>query len=508
MKLYGYLCFCFLFAFDHCWGASNSLEVPADVASGARYPLSLEAVTGRSEGAPFVSVSSIVQNPLADDADMTQRELEDSLFSTSYSRGIGTTPKSCPEGFDEVLGTCAEICPTGYTAAIGQCWQHCPSGWADLGLFCAKWFMKFRGKDIFAQKFTATSCEDGLIKEGGRCYEPCNDGFESAGPLCVGDLNNGSSYSALSSQVAAQHQAALAKASTGGVEIPDTLAPELNATVVFSPVACKISSVTGSLGFIPGLIDDAVNEAIKKGMGDWSNPDLGAAWYIPSITNTVLFDLSAEAVCEDDGQIAQAHLTLNPSITVEVQSSLFDTALHDLSGVDLGIMSVSIYELIPFRIYGSVGATMSVPTEMYSVIDRSLPPLIIKGQQYANTTALIIDPAMELWLSTEAYLRVTSLFNFIPDLLQLGAEFNLDVLNVKMPYIMEEGLRANATGYEIYHDESLVSDLSAGSGSVDTFLRILGVETNIFGDAGDITWEGYHRYDELFHKENSTDILM
>jgi hypothetical protein len=65
---------------------------------------------------------------------------------------------------------------------------------------------------------------------------------------------------------------------------------------------------------------------------------------------------------QDDGQVAQARLTFEPSITVQVQTKLFDTALHNLSGVDMGIMGVSIYELIPFRIYGTIGATMSVPT--------------------------------------------------------------------------------------------------------------------------------------------------
>jgi hypothetical protein len=513
MKSYGYICFFLLFAFDHCWGASNSLEVTGDSDSGAIYPLSLDAVTGSSEGAPFISVSSTVDNLNEDTSSVTQEELEDSLFTTSYSRGIGTTAESCPEGFDEVLGICAEICPTGYTAAIGACWENCPSGWADIGLFCAKWFMKFRGKDIFSQELIATTayCEDGLDLDSGRCYEPCDDGFVGSGSLCVGDLNDENSYSALSSQVSEQQQVTAARASTGGVEIPDDVAHELAATVVFAPVACTISSLTGTLGFLPDSVDfvnDTVNDAIEESIGDWANPDLGSAWYIPTIANTVLFDLSAEAVCEDDGEVAQAYLTVNPSITVEVQSNIFDTALHDLTGVDLGIMSLSIYELIPFRVYGSVGATLSVPTELYSVLDRSLPALLIDGQQYANKTALIVDPALELWLSTEAYLRVTSLFSFIPDLLQLGVEFNLDVLDVEMPYVMEQGLRANTDGYEIYREESLISDLSTGSGSVDSFLRILGVEINIFGDSGDITWEGYHRYDELIYEESSTDISI
>jgi hypothetical protein len=511
MKRFGYLCISFLFVFNHCWASSNSVELDSDIDSGALYSLALEAVTGNSEGSPFVSVSSIVQDSLTDSSTTTLDELEDSLFSTSYSRGIGSLPEYCPEGFDEVWGICAEICPTGYTAAIGQCWENCPSGWADLGLFCAKWFMKFSGKDIFSQQLMATTCEDGLVLEDGLCYEPCEDGFDSAGPLCVGDLSNESSYSALNSQVAAQQLTALASASAGGVEVPDELVPELNTTVVFAPVLCTVSGVTGLLGFIPDPVDyinDAVDEAIEDSIADWADLDLGSAWYIPSIANTVLFDLSAEAVCEDDGEVAQAQLTINPSITVQVQSSLFDTALHDITGVDLGILSVSLYELIPFRIYGTVGATVSVPTELYSVIDSSLPALVINDQQYANKTALIIDPSMELWLSSEAYLRVTSLFSFLPDLLQLGVEFNLDVLDVEMPYVMEEGLRATSTGYEIYHDESLVSVLSAGSGSVDSFLRILGIETNIFGDAGDITWEGYQRYDELISESSATSVTL
>lgn len=515
MKLLGCICFSLLFISGQCWAASESLDIPGDRDSGAMFPLSLDAVSGNSEGAPFISVSIAVQEPQVDTSAITQKDLDSTLFSTSYSRGIGTTPKQCADGFDEVLGLCAEICPTGYTAAIGQCWQNCPKGWADIGLFCAKWFMKFSGKDIFGQKLTATSCAEGLVKEGGRCYEPCNEGFKSSGPLCYGDLNNSGSYKALNSQVSAQHQTALAKASTGGIEVPDGLAPELNTTVVFAPVACQISTVIGTLGFIPDaipdpidFINDSVNNAIKDAMGDWADPVASSAWYIPSIANTVLFDLSADAVCEDDGQIAQAHMTLDPSITVEVKSSLFDTALHDLSGVDVGVMSVSIYELIPFRIYGSVGATMSAPTELTSVIDRSLPPLLINGKQYPNKTALIVDPGMEMWLSTEAYLRVTSLFNFIPDLLQLGTEFNLEVLNVKMPYIKEEGLGTNASGYEIYREESLISDLSAGSGSLDSFLRVLGVDTNAFGGKGDFTWDGYHRYDELISKASSTNISL
>jgi len=439
-----------------------------------------------------------------------QKEVDSTFFSWSYSRGDGTLPTSCPQGFDAVLGVCTEVCPEGYTAATGGCWQNCPQGYTDMGVFCTDWrTWQSVGKEVFGQKITATGCADGLVDEAGLCYEPCDDGFTGVGPICFGDFNNSASFNALQTQVAAQHQAAIAKASTGGVVLPDGVAPELSATLMFAPVACKIDSITGSLGFIPDpvtLLNDIVNDAIQNSMGDWANSVTSTAWYVPSIGNTVLFDLSADAECDDNGQVAQAHLSIEPSITVQIQSRLFDTALHDLSGMDLGIMSVSVYELIPFRIYGTVGATMGVPTELTSVIDRSLPPLLINGQQYANKTALTVDPTLDLWLSSEAYLRVTSLLNFIPDLLQLGAEFKLDVLNVTMPYRKEEGLRTGATGYEIYREESLASDLSSGSGSFNAFLRILGIDTNAFGDAGNITWEGYQRHDELMGNEQSTAI--
>jgi hypothetical protein len=56
---------------------------------------------------------------------------------------------------------------------------------------------------------------------------------------------------------------------------------------------------------------------------------------------------------------------------------------------------------------------MSAPTELISKIDRSLPPLLINGQQHANNTTLTVDPAMALWLSSEACLRITSALSFI-----------------------------------------------------------------------------------------------
>ena len=105
------------------------------------------------------------------------------------------------------------------------------------------------------------------------------------------------------------------------------------------------------------------------------------------MANTVLFDFSADARCEDNSQVSKASLAMNPSVTVKVSTSLFDPVLHNLSGVDLGIMRVSIYELIPFRIYGTVGTTVSAPLALESQIDRSLPALVVENQQYATRSA-------------------------------------------------------------------------------------------------------------------------
>lgn len=187
---------------------------------------------------------------------------------------------------------------------------------------------------------------------------------------------------------------------------------------------------------------------------------------------------------------------------------MFDTALHNLSGVDVGIMQVSLYELIPFRIYGTVGATLGADTTLSSTVDRSQPPVIIAGRQHANESSLDVIPSMDLWLSSQAYIRITSFLSFIPDLLQIGAEFKLWVMELAMPYSLTEGVQTVAGISEVYKTESLQTDIESGRGFVNTFLRVLGFDINAFGDDADISWDGVNYHSMNFSTEESTVITQ
>ncbi|MFC3678982.1 hypothetical protein [Bacterioplanoides pacificum] len=166
-------------------------------------------------------------------------------------------------------------------------------------------------------------------------------------------------------------------------------------------------------------------------------------------------------------------------------------------------------KLIPFRIYGTVGTTLSSDTTLSSVVDRTQPPVIIDGIQHANSTSLDVIPRMELWLSSQAYVRITSILNFLPDLLQIGADFKLWVMDLAMPYSVEEGVRDNGEGqYETYKTESLERQLSAGQGYVNTFLKVLGIDINAFGDEADIEWSGTKDNAVIFAREESQPIVQ
>lgn len=492
---------------------SNTLEVPAVPAEGAQYPLALDSAAGDDAGTRFLSVGADIFQSVVDSANGIKNNLESTWFSWSYNRGIGTIPDTCPGGYDNVLGVCAQQCPDGYSAALGACWQDCPSGFTDMGAFCTNWSnFKSVGKDTFAQSLTSTSCASGMVNEAGLCYEPCADTFDGVGPLCIGQFDGSAGEALLNQQVAEQHAAAESNASTGGIQLTGGQAPKLRTSVIFTPIMCSLDALDGAFGILPDPASlgakavDAAGDAVIGAISD-AIPGGGAS-FIPSVADTVLFDFTADAHCADDGVVATAGLTMEPSVTVQVSTRMFDPVLHNMSGVDLGIMQVSLYELIPFRIYGTVGTTLGATTELTSVIDRSLPKLLVDGKQYATQTQLAVDPSMDLWLSTEAYIRVTSLFSFIPDLLQLGAEFRLHVLDVVLPYRVDEGLRGNESGYELYRQENLASDLSSGHGYVDTFLRVLGIETNAFGDDADISWTGHQQHDELMSSETTTPVSI
>lgn len=492
---------------------ANTLDIPAAPEQGAAFPISLHAETDRSaEGSSLSMGADILQSVLSAAASV-KNELENSWFQWSYNRGIGTLPSQCPAGYKSSGLSCVQSCPTGFTSVGGLCWQACPAGFSDLGATCTNWkTLKTQSKTSFVAAQTSKSCAVGMQNEAGLCYEPCAETFTGVGPFCFGQMNKAQDQERVAQEVSAQHQAATAKAPAGGIALDKDSAPKLRTHLIFTPIMCAMDNIDGAFGILPdpmalaGMAVDASGDAVLAEIAQATNQ--GGASFIPTLANTVLFDFSANATCQDDGVLSQASLTMNPSVTVKVSTSLFDPVLHNLAGVELGIMKMSVYELIPFRIYGTVGTTLAAPLTLDSTIDRRLPALVVDNQQYATSTRINSTPSADFWLSSDAQIRVTSFFSFIPDLVQLGAEFKLHVLENKMPYSLEEGLRLGEANYELYRQERLDNELKSGHGHVHSYLRVLGIAIDVFGDKANIEWQGHSQTDNLILKETATPIAI
>lgn len=493
------------------WASTDSVSVEENPDIGALFPVLGQVITGEADGEQFMSVANEIGESFKAGTNPTFQSVTNPMTEWSYSRGVGTIPDTCTDGYDKSGALCYKQCPTGYDTVAGVCWQQCPDGYSDDGAFCTlwKWWPETIAKDSFMQEIKAMECASGMINEAGLCYEPCAATFVGVGALCFGLFGDEEDQQHIRDQASGQHADALASAGAGGIVLGEGETPKLKTDMSFTPIVCSIANTEGAFGLplpgadqLAGMAVDASGDAIVNAISG-SLENGGSAWFVPSVSDTVLFNFSMDATCEDDGVVATAGLNFQPSITVKASSKMFDPVLHNLAGVDLGIMSVSVYELIPFRVYGTVGSTLGVDATITSSIDRSLPPLIIDGKQHAHRTAMNITPEQDFWLSLEAYLRVTSIFNFIPDLVQLGAEFKLFILELDLPYDMDAGIRDNEGVKEVYAKESLKGNLESGRGYVDTFLRVLGIETGVFGDEADVSWEGHKESTVFFEKEEA-----
>ncbi|WP_419813412.1 hypothetical protein [Bacterioplanoides sp.] len=483
------------------------------VNNGAIYPVDIQAVAGESDGNQFLSLIGTVQQQI----DTSVKKIEQPFEEWAYNRGIGKIPSICPAGYSENAGLCARDCPAGFDSVAGVCWQQCPAGFSDTGAFCTqwKWWPETITKRSWVQERVTKECPQGQVNEAGLCYEPCADTFNGVGPMCFGQFGAAMADRILE-QAEEQHQTFLATAGQGGIVVPQDQTPTLKTDISFAPIVCGLDAIEGFAGLplpdVTGLAATGIKEAGNAVIGaisDSIDGQVNTAWYVPSLAETVLFDFTTEINCADDGTVATASLNMNPSISVQASTRMFDPALHALAGVDLGIMSVSVYELIPFRIYGSVGSTMSAQTQLTSTVNRSQPPVIIHGVQHANQTRLDVTPEMDMWLSSQAYVRITSILNFLPDLLQIGADFKLWVMELSMPYALEEGVRVAAEGgYETYKTEALERQLNSGRGYVDTFLKVLGIDINAFGDEADIDWQGREDNSVLLARDEAQAILL
>lgn len=497
------------------WSNTSHVNLTSDAKAGAINPIQVQAISGDSEGSKFVSFTATILDSLKDNIASTVNDVTTPFEEWSYNRGIGRLPNSCDTGYSESAGMCAQDCPAGFDSVAGVCWQQCPEGYSNGGTFCTKWDWQpdTITKQSWVQPLTSLSCEAGMTNEAGLCYTPCAESFTGVGPLCFGQFNKAANQQRILDQSAEQHAAALTSSGQGGVVLAEDQQLKLKTDMSFTPIVCGLDGIEGAFGLpipdpvsIGGSMVDAAGDAIVGSISDAINDNSNSAWFVPSFAQTVLFDFSAQASCADDGTIATSALHFKPSITVKASTQMFDTALHSLTGIDVGIMQVSLYELIPFRIYGTVGTTLATDTTLTSTIDRSQAPVIIEGRQHANVTRLDVTPSMDLWLSSQAYIRITSFLSFIPDLLQIGAEFKLWVMDLDMPYVLEEGVRNTAGINEVYKIESLQTDIESGSGYVNTFLRVLGFDVDAFGDEADVQWAGVSYHKNNFATEQASIV--
>ena len=63
-------------------------------------------------------------------------ELPDFCWRTSYGRGVGSFPDTCPTGREKIGLLCYTKCPVGYVRKGVDCHQICPGDMQDQGLFC------------------------------------------------------------------------------------------------------------------------------------------------------------------------------------------------------------------------------------------------------------------------------------------------------------------------------------------------------------------------------------
>jgi hypothetical protein len=511
------VCALIMLAASQSWANTSSLDIAANPDAGAINPIAVQAISGESEGNKFLSFSANIFDTLEDKITSTVTDVTAPFEEWSYNRGIGAMPNNCDNGYSANAGMCALDCPAGFDSVAGVCWQQCPEGYSNGGAFCTQWgwMPKTITKQSWVQPRVTMACEAGMQNEAGLCYEPCAETFTGVGPLCFGQFGGLADQQRILDQAGSQQAAALAASSQGGVFLHADQTPKLKTDMSFTPIVCGLDAIQDAFGLpipdpinIAGSIVNAAGDGIVGAISDAIANTSNSAWFVPSLSQTVLLDFSAQASCEDDGTIAKAALHFKPSVTVQASTQMFDTALHSLSGVDVGIMQVSLYELIPFRIYGTVGTTLGADTTLTSTVDRSQPPVIIDGRQHANVTRLDVIPSMDLWLSSQAYIRITSFLSFIPDLLQVGAEFKLWVMELTMPYSLEEGVQSVAGISEIYKTESLQTDIESGRGFVNTFLRVLGFDIDAFGDDADIYWEGVTYHAENFSTEQTTPITL
>lgn len=381
----------------------------------------------------------------------------------SYGRGVGTIPSSCLKGQTNKFWGCYE-----------------------------------------GTKWAPKTCAAGMEKQAGLCYKKCATNFKGIGPMCHGNLGD-LDVSEVSDQVKAQHKKALVNANQPGIQLLDNKKPRLKTDIKFNPVVCANKTVINLVGnkLLPDLVDKSWGKIAGKiaGKKKIKGANGKTLWVIPGLSDFVLLDLSVGAKCSEANQISKATINVDSAVTVRVSTKMFDPVLHNLGGVSVGAANVSIYELIPFRIYGSVASKIGTKLAYTSTVYKDMQPVMFDNKPYAHNSTLDVTPQFKLWLASQAYLRLPSFTDFIPDLMQVGAKFHLAVVDWKVPYRLDEGVTNPGINNKWQLKESLYSDLKSGYGHINPFLKVLGIDINVFKKKHSLSWKGHEERKPLLIRE-------
>lgn len=388
-----------------------------------------------------------------------------------------------------------------YTRGVGVVPSECKVGYEPVGLLCKKTGASFFSKQI------PKECADGMVNSHGLCYKPCADEFKGFGPFCTGNLT-ALNPEDLDGELAAQHAEAMKKFTQPGIKLKEGEVPRIKTDLAFGPVVCKLApafNVGNKLfGEASSALIGKLGEAITADLNlDITNSSGDTIWSVPSLNEFVAYDLSAKPTCTDETDKYVASLDIDNSVTVKASTQIFDSLFDNLGGVDAGIAKVSIYELIPFRVYGSSGVTLGTNINVESTILKNAEPFLIKGVPHAHQTKLDVTPSINYWLGLDAFVRITSIVSAIPDILQVGGDIDLDIMKWQLPYSLKEGVTYESGERKLFLDESLDSTFSAGHGQAKPFLKVLGQEIDVFKASDTTTWEGYEESKNLMTRKGS-----
>lgn len=444
------------------------------------YPVNNKVVTETSaSGQSVLSISSRVKEPAA--VRSTNETFNASPRHFSYGRGIGRIPTG---------GVCSALTSE---KDWGLCYKPCVSPFKGVGPMChAGPFTKQQVLDL--------GIEDklGEIK---REKAKKNKVLSGTKPIFTTDINF--------------HNALCTNFIEGKVLPYDSTSPVKDANL--AGVINLSNKLWGKItGKINGEINGAINGAIKESISGDS-----ALSSVVSALELVLLDFSVDAECADTADKRIASFAVNSSVTVGIDSKIFDSALHQVSTISgtgasiPGVANLTIYELIPFRIYGNIALTTGLNSKVKAEYVRNNPltkveykRIFVNGKltdkavrverTVANTTEFNIEPSTGLGLGLRAYLRIPSMLDFIPDVLQLGANFDLNVIKWAMPYTFTENLTQGANMTLVSQkDDRLLSILKSGDGSLIPFFKLFGIKINIFGNKANVEWNGYESIREI-----------